>query len=183
MHAAPPRLPFACPPLPLFQKEPFHGREVQLFHIIIIYRIHAAKLIFSVHARTFIPPQSIKLSNCQTSRCRIAPFGHKGRHERENAILAEREECTTPTVCLLPLTFCPSGCQSVRTGKRHSSTRQGISMTSCFPFFVLRKPPISIQKGILHMFVCRFHPVRTPSCAVFRKVLRRKKVFFQPNEK
>ena len=63
---------------PLFQKEPFHGRKVQLFHIIIIYRIHIAKLIFSAYTRTFIPPD---LSICQIVKLPRTRLRHSGTKE------------------------------------------------------------------------------------------------------
>ena len=77
--------------------------RVQLFHIIVIYRIHAAKLIFSAYTRTFTPPD---LSICQIvniSRTRLRHSGTKEGTDGNTRFSHGREEAGVSAFAFLGL--------------------------------------------------------------------------------
>ena len=94
---------FQYPPLPLFQKKPFHSRKVQLFHIIVIYRIHAAKLIFSAYTRTFTPPDLSIYQIVNISRTRLRHSGTKEGTDGNTRFSHGREEAGVSAFAFLGL--------------------------------------------------------------------------------
>ncbi len=123
--------------------------------------------------------QIVKLSNQPVHRL---SFGHKGRYERENAILAERKNAQTPTVCLLPLTFVrpdANPCAQEKTLVNETEYFHDILL----PLFCPPKSHQSASKGYPAHVCMSLSPRPYTVMRSFPESPAEKKSVFQPNEK